>query len=75
MPPTGTAATREPESPFPSIGARGFVPRSRFHRERNHQAMGGKLLMPDQATGTIVGRVACRERLGGTLKYCYREAA
>jgi transposase InsO family protein len=46
-----------------------------YHRERNHQGMAGKLLMPDEATGRIVGRVVCRERLGGTLKYYYREAA
>ena len=46
-----------------------------YHRERNHQGMAGKLLMPDEATGRIVGRVVCRERLGGTLKYYFREAA
>ena len=46
-----------------------------YHRERNHQGLGGRLLIPDEAAGRTHGRVVCRERLGGTLQYYYREAA
>lgn len=46
-----------------------------YHGERNHQGVGGRLLMPDEAGGRTEGRVLCRERLGGTLKFYYREAA
>jgi putative transposase len=46
-----------------------------YHRERNHQGMGDRLLMPGNGVGGAEGRIACRERLGGTLKYYYREAA
>ena len=46
-----------------------------YHRERNHQGLGGRLLMPDEAVGRTEGRVVSRERLGGMLRYYYREAA
>ena len=46
-----------------------------YHRERNHQGLGGKLLMPEAAVGGAEGRIVCRERLGGTLKYYSRQAA
>ena len=46
-----------------------------YHGERNHQGLGGRLLVPEGAVGKSEGRVVCRERLGGTLKYYYREAA
>jgi transposase InsO family protein len=48
-----------------------------YHEERNHQGVGNVLLFPsetfdpDNKTGTI----RCRERLGGLLKYYYREPA
>jgi transposase InsO family protein len=47
-----------------------------FHRERNHQGKGNLLLFPHQDVGTSKrkGRVCCRERLGGLLKY-YDHAA
>lgn len=48
-----------------------------FHAERNHQGKGNLLLFPssDRAAGNSSGRVRCKERLGGLLKYYYREAA
>jgi transposase InsO family protein len=46
-----------------------------YHAERNHQGLGGRLPVPEGAVGKAQGRVVCRERLGGTLKYYYREAA
>ncbi len=46
-----------------------------YHKERNHQGLDGELIMPDEAVGRTEGRIACRERLGGMLRYYYREAA
>jgi transposase InsO family protein len=44
-----------------------------YHLERNHQGLGNELIERSSATGQ--GRVGCRERLGGLLKYYYRRAA
>jgi transposase InsO family protein len=48
-----------------------------YHAERNHQAKGNVLLFPskDKPVGNKQGAVQCQERLGGLLKYYYREAA
>jgi transposase InsO family protein len=46
-----------------------------YHGERHHQGLDGALIEPDETVGQSDGRVACRERLGGLLKYYYREAA
>ncbi len=45
--------------------------------ERNHQGKDNILLFPTLTTDTytVKGPVACRERLGGLLKYYHREAA
>jgi len=47
-----------------------------FHHERTHQGKGNLLLFPaphhDSQSG---GAIQCRERLGGLLKYYYRETA
>jgi putative transposase len=47
-----------------------------YHEERNHQGKQNMLLFPSpiQRSGEQ-GRVRCRERLGGLLKYYDREAA
>ena len=44
-----------------------------YHLERNHQGLGNELIEPLRQPGE--GRVACRERLGGMLRYYYRRAA
>jgi len=44
-----------------------------YHLERNHQGLGNELIEPSSKTGQ--GRVACRQRLGGLLRYYYRRAA
>jgi len=44
-----------------------------YHLERNHQGLGNDLIEPCGEIGR--GRVACRERLGGLLRYYYRMAA
>jgi transposase InsO family protein len=48
-----------------------------FHVERNHQGKGNVLLFPTatQAKNRVDGSVACKERLGGLLKYYHRDAA
>ncbi len=46
-----------------------------YHLERNHQGLDNELVVPLQARSITEGGVQCRERLGGTLRYYYREAA
>jgi putative transposase len=46
-----------------------------FHGERNHQGIGNLLIAPGAEVGPTTGEIACRERLGGLLRYYYREAA
>jgi len=43
------------------------------HLERNHQGLVNDLIEPPGEVG--LGRVACRERLGGMLRYYDRTAA
>ncbi len=45
-----------------------------YHRERNHQGVGNRLLFAEDGLPSI-GEVACRERLGGLLRLYHREAA
>lgn len=46
-----------------------------YHLERNHQGLGNQLVGRSRGQPPDVGRVACRQRLGGMLKYYDREAA
>jgi hypothetical protein len=48
-----------------------------YHGERNHQDKDNVVLFPTQATKpyAVNQPVACRERLGGLLKYYHQEAA
>ena len=46
-----------------------------FLAERNHQGKGNVLLFPRDMNRRRQGRVRCRERLGGLLRYYHREAA
>jgi putative transposase len=47
-----------------------------YNQERPHQAIGYLILMPTARPGQKRdGFIHCRERLGGLLKYYYREAA
>jgi putative transposase len=48
---------------------------SHFHGERNHQGKDNVLLFPQRQTGKTEGAVQCHERLGGLLKFYYRDAA
>jgi transposase InsO family protein len=46
-----------------------------YQAERNHQGLGNKLIDPDDEVGAVAGRIESRERLGGLLRYYYRDAA
>ena len=46
-----------------------------YHRERNHQGLNNRLIELATTVGGNSGKVECRERMGGMLKYYYRAAA
>ena len=46
-----------------------------YHTERNHQGLGNELIEPGEEVGTVAGKIECRERLGGLLRYYFRDAA
>lgn len=46
-----------------------------YHGERNHQGLGNSLIDPGEEVGLVQGDVECRQRLGGLLRYYYRDAA
>ena len=50
---------------------------SHFHHERNHQGKGNVILFPTPADriGESIGEIQTRERLGGLLRFYYRQAA
>ena len=48
---------------------------SHYLIERNHQGLDNDLIEPDETADRVVGEIKCRERLGGLLKYYYRDAA
>jgi transposase InsO family protein len=46
-----------------------------YHAERNHQGLENKIIRPEFPILPSEGEVCCRKRLGGLLRYYYREAA
>ncbi len=46
---------------------------SHYHKERNHQSLGNRLLFPEPVTLQTNGKIVCKERLGGLLKFYYRK--
>ncbi len=46
-----------------------------YHKERNHQGLGNEIIESADEVGAAAGKIECRERLGGLLKYYYRDAA
>jgi putative transposase len=46
-----------------------------YHSERNHHGMANRNLVPGKEVGRMQGGLRCRQRLGGMLRYYYREAA
>jgi hypothetical protein len=49
----------------------------RIVEERNHQGKDNLLLFPsaEPSSPSEGNAIKCKQRLGGMLKYCYREAA
>jgi len=45
------------------------------HEERPHQGLGNEFIAPQATTIATTGPLKCRQRLGGLLKFYYREAA
>jgi hypothetical protein len=54
-------------------GVRAFL--NHYHGDRNHQGLGNQLIEPTNDVGRTAGAVECRDRLGGMLRYYYRQAA
>ncbi len=46
-----------------------------YHTERNHQGLENTIINFQGEPDSTSGAVQCRERLGGMLKYYYRDAA
>ena len=46
-----------------------------YHAERNHQGLDNQIIEPSDEVGQVAGKIECRERLGGLLKYYHRSAA
>ena len=46
-----------------------------YHLERNHQGIDNNIIDPGKEVGRGRGHIQCNERLGGMLKYYYRDAA
>ena len=46
-----------------------------YHKERNYQGLENQLIEPETHSVKKNGKVRCRDRLGGILRYYYREAA
>jgi transposase InsO family protein len=46
-----------------------------YHHERNHQGLDNDLIAPETTVDCQTGSVVQRERLGGLLRYYYREVA
>ena len=46
-----------------------------YHVERNHQGLDNRIIDPKDKVGLADNDVQCRERLGGLLRYYYRNAA
>lgn len=46
-----------------------------YNEERNHQRLANKIIRPEFPAFPVPSDVRCRKRLGGLLRYYYREAA
>ena len=46
-----------------------------YHTERNHQGLENKIIRPEFTEFPDIGTIRSRQRLGGLLRYYYREAA
>ena len=46
-----------------------------YHEERNHQGLDNNIIEPGEEVGREEGDIQCSNRLGGMLRYYYRDAA
>jgi transposase InsO family protein len=46
-----------------------------YYNDRNHQELDNTIPFPSDAVGNPEGKIKCKERLSGLLKYYYRNAA
>ncbi|MDP7304454.1 MAG: hypothetical protein QGG09_15220 [Pirellulaceae bacterium] len=46
-----------------------------YHHERIHRGLDNKIIDPRDEVGQVVGKIECRERLGGMSRYHHRDAA
>ncbi len=44
-----------------------------YHQERNQQSLENRRIQPGREFGLKEGKVSCRERLGGLLRYYFRD--
>ena len=44
-----------------------------YHRERNHQGLGNRLIIEEEPYASSVGVIQCRQRLCGMLNYYYHQ--
>jgi hypothetical protein len=57
------------------VEIRAVAATNHYHRERNHQGLGNKLLYSNAAIASDDAPIHRRRRLGGMLNFYYREAA
>jgi putative transposase len=46
-----------------------------YNQERNHQSLANKIIRPEFPEFPVESQLRCRKRLGGLLRYYYRQAA
>lgn len=46
-----------------------------YHEERNHQSLDNAIITPGVEVGQPKGEIACKQSLGGLLRYYHRQAA
>ena len=46
-----------------------------YHEERNYQGLVNRIIEPEAEVEQKTGKIECRERLGGILRYYNRDAA
>lgn len=46
-----------------------------YHRERNHQGLGNRLIMREESCVDTAAAIQRRQRLGGMANFYYRQAA
>ncbi len=46
-----------------------------YHYEYNHPGLDNQLIFPEKTAAKPSAPIECRQRLGGMLKYCHRQAA